>query len=95
MRILTTLQALYGDIVAAPTITETTPPGSANFLTAAGWVRWGGGLLCVVGLIAAGVMMAVSHRRGSGGEHGSAVGYVAAGSILVGIASQVVTGLGA
>lgn len=71
------------------------PPGGDKFLTAASWVKWGCGLACVVGLVVVGATMAIQHRRGTTGEHAGALGAVAAGSILVGVAAGVVTALGA
>lgn len=95
MYLIAALYALAGDVLAAPAIQETTPPGSAGFLSLAGWIKWGCGLACVVGLLAVAAAMAIQHRRGSSGEHGAALGWVAAGSIISGVASTIVTSLGA
>jgi len=92
---LATLYVLADDVLAAPTFTDTPPPGSDHFLTMGGWVKWGGGFACVVGLIIVAATMAIQHRRGSGGEHGAALGWVALASVLCGVASGLVTGLGA
>lgn len=82
-------------IVAAPDPGSNQPPGGDKITLLASWVKWGGGLGCVVGLIAVGVMMAIQHRRGTSGEHGSALFSVAIGSIVVGSAAALVTALGA
>lgn len=89
------LTAAYAQVLAAPAVTETTPPGSANFLSGAGWVKWLTGLACVVGLLVVAATMALQHRRGTSGEHGAALGCVAVASIISGVASGLVTALGA
>lgn len=71
------------------------PPGGDKFLTAASWVKWGCGLACVVGLVVVGATMAIQHRRGTSGEHGSALFSVAIGSVICGAAAALVTALGA
>lgn len=92
---IATLYVLANDVLAAPDVGSTPPPGSDKFLTLGGYVRWGAGLACVVGLLIVAGTMAFQHRRGSGGEHGAALGWVAGASILCGVASGLVTALGA
>ena len=69
------------------------PPGSEGFLTILGWAAWIVFGLCVLGVIIAGGAMAVSNRRGEGGEHASRLGWVLAGAIVVGSASGLVGAL--
>lgn len=90
-----TLYALGYDIQAADDFKSTPPNGSDKILLLGGWVKWGGGIACVIGLIAVFGAMALQHRRGSGGEHGAAFGWVALASIGMGVASGIVTALGA
>jgi hypothetical protein len=55
-----------------------------------GWVKWLGLAAAFAGLFTAAGRMALSHRTGSGGEHMSALGYIAGGLILIGSASALV-----
>ena len=81
-------------ILAAPTPTSTAPPGAANFLTILGYTLWGVSLVGVLGfLVVAGGMM-LSHRRGEGGTHGAALGWVSAGCVLAASAGPIATGFG-
>ena len=71
----------------------TAPPGSEGVVTIVSWVAWIAVALCVVGVIAAGVGMLFAGRRGEGGEHVKTLGYVLAGSIVIGGASALVGAL--
>jgi len=71
----------------------TAPPGSAGFISIMGWAKWIALGLCVLGLIVAGAIMAVSHRRGEGGEHGARIGYALAGVAVIAGAFSLVTAL--
>lgn len=95
MQLLTALNALAVDVLAAPAPDSVAPPGSDRFLMIGGWVKWGAGLACVIGLLAVAATMAIQHRRGTTGEHGAALGAVAVGSVIAGVASGLVTALGA
>lgn len=55
-----------------------------------GWVKWLGLAAAFAGLFTAAGRMALSHRTGSGGEHMSALGYIAGGLVLIGSASALV-----
>lgn len=72
----------------------TPPPGSANMLTVLGWVKWIAAGLAVAGLLVVGAMMAISHRRGTGGEHGAAFAWVLGGCITIASAAAIVTAMG-
>lgn len=69
------------------------PPGSQGIVKILGWAAWVAFSLCVMGVIAAGAMMAISSRRGEGGEHVSRLGYVFGGCIIIGSASALVGAL--
>ena len=58
-----------------------------NVETVVNWVTWIGMMVCVLGIIIAGTMMAIGQRRGEGGEHASRLGWVIAGCIVIGAAS--------
>ena len=77
----------------APVPTPGAPPGSAQFLTILNWVSWGALVICVAGVIFAGIAMIISSRRGEGGEHIGKLGTVLAGCVVVGAASGFVTAL--
>lgn len=66
------------------------PPGSAGLLTILKWIAWVVFGLAVAGiLITAGTMM-INNKRGQGGEHAAALGWVLAGCALASSASAVV-----
>lgn len=71
----------------------TAPPGSEGFLTILRWTAWIAFGVCVMGVILAGAMMAISSRRGEGGEHGARLMWVFAGCIVIGSASGLVGAL--
>ena len=94
---MTPLSALYTVVwvFAAPDPgAGTPPPGSANFLSILSWAKWVASGIGVLGLIIVGAMMAISHRRGTGGEHGASFGYVLAGCILIASAAPIVSAMG-
>lgn len=59
------------------------PPGFDNFTTIMGWGKWIAFGLLVMALIFAGVRMAIANRRGEGGEHALAIGWVLGGVMVV------------
>jgi Type IV secretion system pilin len=69
------------------------PPGSEGFLTILSWAAWIAFGVCVMGVIAAGAMMAIASRRGEGQEHGNRLMWVLAGCIVIGSASGLVGAL--
>lgn len=71
----------------------TAPPGSERLITLLSWAAWIACGICVLGVIACGALMAISHRRGDGGEHAGRLGMVLAGCILIGAASGLVGAL--
>lgn len=66
---------------------------SGNVEKVVNWVTWIGMMVCVLGIIIAGTMMAIGQRRGEGGEHASRLGWVIAGCIVIGAASGLVNAL--
>ena len=66
------------------------PPGTEGFQTILKWAAWVGLAICVLGVIVAGGAMAISSRRGEGGEHMSRLGWVLGGCIVIGAASGLV-----
>lgn len=59
------------------------PPGTDGFITLMGWAKWVALAVCILGLFAAGAMMAVQSRRGEGGEHVGKIGMALAGVIVI------------
>jgi hypothetical protein len=53
-------------------------------------VAWGATCACVVGIAIVAAMMAVSHHRGTGGQHFASLGYVMAACVLIGTAGPIV-----
>jgi hypothetical protein len=54
------------------------------------WVSAIAILICMLGVIIAGAMMAIGQRRGEGGEHAARLGWVLAGCIVIGTGSAFV-----
>lgn len=69
------------------------PPGSDGLVTILKWVFYIASAMCVLGVLIAGGMMAVSVQRGSGGEHVSRLGWALGGCIVIGAASGLVAAL--
>ncbi|MBT2418027.1 hypothetical protein J7F01_08790 [Streptomyces sp. ISL-22] len=69
------------------------PPGVENLKDILQWVAWIVLALCVAGILVVAGRMAVSHQRGQGGEHATALAYVLGACVLVGAASGIVTQL--
>lgn len=69
------------------------PPGSDKLLKLLSWVAWVVFGICVVGVLVVAGRMAISHRRGEGGEHATGLAWVAAACILAGSASAIVQAL--
>lgn len=62
----------------------------AKATTALGLGSWIVGVACIVGIMACAVAMAVSHRQGGVGEHGSKIGAVAVACLIGASASAIV-----
>ena len=69
------------------------PPGSDGLVTILKWVFYIASAMCVLGVLIAGGMMAISVQRGSGGEHVSRLGWALGGCIVIGSASALVGAL--
>ncbi|WP_420116578.1 hypothetical protein [Micromonospora sp.] len=69
------------------------PPGSDKITTVVNWVAWIVFAACVVGLLICAAKMAIQHRQGGGGEHGSNLGWVMGACILGGTAGALVGAL--
>lgn len=91
----TTLYLAAGQLAAAvPDLgTGEAPPGSEGFLLILRWVAFIATGICVLGVIVAGAAMAISNRRGEGGEHASRLGWVLGGCIVIGASSGLVGAL--
>lgn len=69
------------------------PPGSEGFLLILRWAAWIVLGLAVLGVIFAGARMLFGGRHGEGSEHASRLGWVLAGSLVIGSASGLVGAL--
>jgi hypothetical protein len=61
--------------------------------TLLGWVAWVVFGICIGGVLIVAGRMAISHRRGEGGEHASGLAWVGAACILAGSAAAIVQAL--
>ena len=66
------------------------PPGTNGFVTIMGWVKWVALAVCVIGIIVAGALMAITSRRGEGGEHAGRIGFALGGVIVISAAASLV-----
>lgn len=73
-----------------PDPAPTQPPGTEAVSTILGWATWVGLVVCILGLIAAGTLMAVQSRRGEGGEHVGKIGMALGGVIVISAAVALV-----
>ncbi len=69
------------------------PPGSQNFLEILNWVAWAAFVVCVAGVLFAGIGMAVARQRGEGGERVAQLGWALGACVVVGSASGFVAAL--
>ena len=81
------LAALPGQV---PDPDPVQPPGTEGFITIMGWGKWVALAICILGLIAAGALMAVQSRRGEGGEHVGKIGMALGGVIVISAAGALV-----
>lgn len=66
------------------------PPGTDGFMSVMSWGKWVALAVCVLALIAVGVLMAIPSRRSEGGEHVGNIGKVLMGVIVISAAAAVV-----
>ncbi|MFF3062305.1 MULTISPECIES: hypothetical protein [unclassified Streptomyces] len=81
-------------LLAVPDPTKgSNPPGWTKLLTVLHWVFLAVTVACVAGVLIVAGRMAVSHRRGEGGEHMGSLGIVMTACVLAGSASALVSTL--
>lgn len=95
MSIALTLTQVATDVVAllplqVPDPSPVQPPGTDGFIAIMGWAKWVALAVCVLGLIAAGALMAIQSRRGEGGEHVGKIGMALGGVIVISAAGALV-----
>ncbi len=95
MSIALTLTQAATDFVAllplqVPDPNPVQPPGTEGFTSIMGWAKWVALAVCVLGLIAAGALMAIQSRRGEGGEHVGKIGMALGGVIVISAAGSLV-----
>ncbi|TCO24626.1 hypothetical protein EV652_108158 [Kribbella steppae] len=66
------------------------PPGMDKLEGVVNWVKVIAYVICGLGILIAGAMMAVGQRRGEGGEHAARLGWVLAACIVIGSATALV-----
>ena len=88
MGTLTTLLAEAA--FALPNPDPIQPPGTEGLTSIMGWVKWVALAVCIIGLMAAGALMAINSRRGEGGEHAGKIGMALGGVIVISAAGSLV-----
>ncbi|MFS0703231.1 hypothetical protein AB6N23_01790 [Cellulomonas sp. 179-A 9B4 NHS] len=78
-----TVDVLAAFPAAVPDPDPIQPPGTEGFTTVMGWAKWVALAVCVLGLFAAGALMAIQSRRGEGGEHVGKIGMALGGVIVI------------
>ncbi|MGA7207021.1 MAG: hypothetical protein WBX27_20610 [Specibacter sp.] len=95
---LFTLMSAAVDFAAAmpaqiPDPAPVQPPGTQGFTTALAWIKWIGFALAGVALVIVAIRMFFASRRGEGGEHVGALGWILGGVILIGAGAGLVGAL--
>ncbi|MFC0456201.1 hypothetical protein ACFFGR_06495 [Arthrobacter liuii] len=95
MSTLLTAASAVGDFLALvpaqiPNPAPIQPPGTGGLTTIMGWGKWVALAVCVLGLFAAGALMAIQSRRGEGGEHVGKIGMSLGGVIVISAAAALV-----
>lgn len=60
------------------------PPGTEGVSTVISWAKWIGYALAAIAVIILGARMLFGGRRGEGGEHAAAIGWILGGIIIIG-----------
>lgn len=92
---LLTAAAAVGDLLnflpmQIPDPVPIQPPGTDGLNVIMGWAKWVALAVCILGLFAAGALMAVQSRRGEGGEHVGKIGMALGGVIIISAAAALV-----
>jgi hypothetical protein len=88
---MTPLAGFFGLLpLQLPDVNPSAPPGTEGFTAIMGWAKWIALAVCILGLMAAGAMMAIQSRRGEGGEHVGKIGMALAGVIVISAAATLV-----
>lgn len=94
MSMLATVLAAGGDLLAVasalPDPDPVQPPGTEGFTAVMGWAKWVALAVCILGLVAAGALMAINSRRGEGGEHVGKIGMALGGVIVISAAGALI-----
>lgn len=90
MSILNTVLAFSLPLVDLPDPAPIMPPGMEGVTTILGIAKWAGLIVCILAVIGLAAFMAVSQRRGEGGEHAQTFVRILIAIILIGGASGLV-----
>ena len=82
--------SLHALPLAVPNPDPIQPPGTEGFTTVMGWAKWIALAMCVLGLFAAGALMALHSRRGEGGEHVGKIAMALGGVVVISAAASLV-----
>jgi hypothetical protein len=90
MGILSTVTLATAQVLTVVDPAPIQPPGTEGLNLIMGWAKWVALAICVLGLIAAGAMMAINQRRGEGGEHTGRIGMALGGVVVISAAATLV-----
>jgi hypothetical protein len=94
MNLLATLYTIAGVVLTQiPDPDPVQPPGTDGFTLAISWIKWIGFALAGVGIVIVAIRMFFSSRRGEGGEHVGALGWILGGVIIIGAGAGIIGAL--
>ena len=76
-----------------PAVGTGAPPGGDQFSTILGWAKWVVTGIAVLGFMVVAGRMMIANRQHQGSDHGSSLGWIALGCVLLGVAPHIVGAL--
>ncbi|MDK8283228.1 hypothetical protein ACRQF6_02970 [Actinotignum sp. GS-2025f] len=88
---LSTLEAyLHAALLPFIEVTPTQPPGTEKITQILGYVAWGAGVLCLLGIFIVAGKLAINARHGEGLEEAKGLLWVLAALVLIGSATSLI-----
>lgn len=93
MPLIDTLLVAASTVAGIPNPGPVQPPGTEGVSTVISWIKWIGFALAGIAIVIVAIRMFFNSRRGEGGEHAGALGWILGGVILIGGGVGLVTAL--